>query len=109
MGGFDDGDGTFSIKRFGESQTEWLFQSDNPAYGPIRIARIDVSSHPILGIVLHNLSQDGPVRQSVKMSWEGGRGQLSGTTTPYWRSGNNGAHCALVAFDTPRGRWTLCL
>jgi SOS-response transcriptional repressor LexA/SAM-dependent methyltransferase len=60
MGGFDDG--TFAIKRFGESKTDWLFHSDNPAYDPIRIAKIDVPSHPILGIAIHNLSQDCPVR-----------------------------------------------
>ena len=62
MGGFDDGDGTFAIKRFGESETEWLFRSDNPAYVPIHIAKIDVPSHPILGIAIHNLTQDRPVR-----------------------------------------------
>ena len=62
MGGFDDGDGTFAIKRFNESRTEWLFHSDNPAYAPIRIAKVDVPAHPILGVAIHNLTRDEPVR-----------------------------------------------
>lgn len=62
MGGFDDGDGTFAIKRFGESETEWIFHSDNPAYDPIRIPKADVPSHPILGIAIHNLTQGIRVR-----------------------------------------------
>jgi len=55
MGGFDDGGGTFAIRRFGESETDWVFQSDSPAYSPIRVAKIDVPSHPILGIAIHSL------------------------------------------------------
>lgn len=62
MGGFDDGDGTFAIKRFGESPAEWLFHSDNPAYAPIRIAKADVPSHPILGVAVHNLTRGESVR-----------------------------------------------
>jgi len=62
MGGFDDGDGTFAIKRFRESATEWLFHSDSPAYAPIRVSKADVPSHPILGIAIHNLSQGTPIR-----------------------------------------------
>jgi SOS-response transcriptional repressor LexA/SAM-dependent methyltransferase len=62
MGGFDDGDGTFAIKRFGESKPDWLFHSDNPAYDPIHVAKINVPSHPILGVAIHNLTQDCPVR-----------------------------------------------
>jgi hypothetical protein len=44
-------DGTEAIKRITQDATHWIFQSDNPAYGPKSVAQNEIG-HPILGIMV---------------------------------------------------------
>jgi SAM-dependent methyltransferase/SOS-response transcriptional repressor LexA len=65
MGAFDSGGtgGEFALKRFGESETHWLFHSDNPEHGDAPpLPKTDVPAHPILGIAVYNLTQGCPIR-----------------------------------------------
>ena len=59
MGGFvgDSAGGEFALKRFGETASEWVFTSDNPAYAPIRIAKAEVPAYPILGLAVYDLTR----------------------------------------------------
>ena len=55
-------DGEVAIKRYEDAPEEWIFNSDNTSYLPRKVLKINVPSHPILGIVVYNLTQNCPVR-----------------------------------------------
>ena len=55
-------DGEVAIKRYEDTPEEWVFNSDNTSYLPRKVLKINVPSHPILGIVVYNLTQNCPVR-----------------------------------------------
>lgn len=46
--------GTEAVKRITQDADCWLFQSDNPAYQPIRVSKIEIA-HPILGTMVEVL------------------------------------------------------
>ncbi len=54
--------GEVAIKRYEDTPEEWVFNSDNTSYLPRKVLKINVPSHPILGIVVYNLTQNCPVR-----------------------------------------------
>jgi SOS-response transcriptional repressor LexA len=47
-------DGTEAIKRLTQDADHWIFESDNPAYEPIRVPKHDIS-HPILGTMVERI------------------------------------------------------
>lgn len=49
-----DSPGTEAIKRITQESNCWIFQSDNPAYLPIRVSKNE-TSHPILGTMVEVL------------------------------------------------------
>jgi SAM-dependent methyltransferase/phage repressor protein C with HTH and peptisase S24 domain len=49
FGTTSDSIGNEAIKFFRQDATHWIFESDNPAYEPIRVSKIDCPQHPILG------------------------------------------------------------
>ncbi|MEI8311712.1 MAG: S24 family peptidase, partial [Verrucomicrobiota bacterium] len=46
--------GTEAIKRITQDADHWIFESDNPAYQPIRVSKNDIA-HPILGTIVEAL------------------------------------------------------
>lgn len=50
--------GDFALKRFEDSETHWLFHSDNPEEpDPPPLPKFDQPGHPILGIARYNLTK----------------------------------------------------
>ncbi|WFB36960.1 methyltransferase domain-containing protein [Kiritimatiellota bacterium B12222] len=54
FGNTSDAIGNETIKYLTQDSTHWIFESENPAYEPIRVAKIDCPNHPILGEFVGN-------------------------------------------------------
>jgi len=47
--------GVEAIKRIRQDAEHWIFQSDNPSYDPLRVAKVDLPAYPILGVFIDTI------------------------------------------------------